>query len=143
MDLLGEEPALSLSDENWRIYARHQADAPQYLGAQAQVGDSLITEGCAIYGAVHHCVLASGVKVASGAVVQDSVLFDGVQIGEGAQVKNAILGSGVTVGAGAVIGADREKDRRIAVVGDGIHLPDNATVESGAMLYDYAQEVQV
>ena len=50
MDLLGDKPELDLSDESWRIFARHSASAPQFVGARAQVENSYITEGCEIYG---------------------------------------------------------------------------------------------
>ena len=37
MDLLGEHPALSLLDESWRIYSRHEAAPPQFIGPGAEV----------------------------------------------------------------------------------------------------------
>ena len=41
-----------------------------------QVQDSLITEGCKIYGNVKHSVLSAGVVVEEGATVEDAVLMD-------------------------------------------------------------------
>jgi glucose-1-phosphate adenylyltransferase len=55
-------------------------------------------------------VLASGVRVNSGAYVEGSVLMDGVQIGRGAVVRHAILDKDVVVPDGAHIGVDPEVD---------------------------------
>ena len=74
MDLLGNDPVLNVSDESWRIYSRHRAEQPQYVGKTAVIENSSITEGCEIHGTVKNCVLGSGVRVMYGAYVKDSVM---------------------------------------------------------------------
>ncbi|MBQ9162196.1 MAG: glucose-1-phosphate adenylyltransferase [Clostridia bacterium] len=134
MDLLGSTPALNLNDESWRIFARHSASAPQYVGDSAVIENSNITEGCEIYGTVKNSVLGTGVKVMAGAHVEDSVIFGDCVIGEGATVKYSIIDTGVTVGAGASVGGERGDGAEIAVVGADIEIAAGATVEAGAML---------
>ena len=134
MDLLGEEPALSLNDESWRIFSRHSAHSPQYVGLDAQIENSSITEGCDIYGTVRNSVLGSGVTVMPGAEVIDSVIMDDCVIGAGAKVCYSILDSGVKVGSGATVGKDRAEAKGIAVIGTGIIVPDNSAVADGAMI---------
>jgi len=134
MDLLGAAPALNLNDESWRIFARHSASAPQYVGDSAVIENSNITEGCEIYGTVKNSVLGTGVKVMPGALVEDSVIFGDCVIGEGATVKYSIIDTGVTVGAGASVGGERGDGAGIAVVGADIEIAAGATVEAGAML---------
>ena len=56
----------------------------QKIGPRAVVQDSLITEGCRIYGSVKHSVLSAGVVVEDGATVEDAVLMDGVVVKAGA-----------------------------------------------------------
>ena len=144
MDLLGEDPALNLNDEAWRIFSRHSALAPQYVGESADVRNSSITEGCDIYGRVYNSVLGSGVVVMPGAEVVDSVIMDDCIIGEGACVSYAILDSGVKVGNGCKVGKAREEAKGIAVVGTGISIPDGTSVADGAMIYnssDLSKEV--
>ncbi len=136
MDLLGEKPVLDLSDDSWRIFARHSADAPQFVGARARVENSYITEGCEIYGTVKNSVVGPGVKILHGAYVEDSVLMGDAVIQAGATVKYAMLDTGVTVGAGATVGADRASGAAIAVIGEDVNVPSGATVEPGAMLSD-------
>ena len=63
----------------------------QKIGERAVVQDSLITEGCKIYGNVKHSVLSAGVVVEEGATVEDAVLMDGVVVKAGAVVKRCIL----------------------------------------------------
>ena len=134
MDLLGENPELNLGDESWRIYARHQALAPQFVGKDAVIENCNITEGCEIYGTVRNCVVGAGVKIEKGAVVTDSVLMGDAVIGEGAVVSYAIIDTGVTIGKGAVIGEDKATAKGIAVIGEDVTVEDSARVEAGAMI---------
>ncbi len=106
MDLLGNPPALDLSDEEWKIYCRHMNFPPQYLSENAAVKNSCITEGCSVFGRVENSVLFSGAVVECGAVVRDSVLFPGARVGQGAYVDRVMMAAGASVCAGARVGAD-------------------------------------
>ena len=134
MDLLGEKPALNLRDEKWRIYARHEPEAPQYIEDDAVVQNSSITEGCIVKGTVINSVLGCGVVVEKGAVVKDSVIMSDTIIRKDAKVYYSILDSKVRIGEGAVIGQDSETPRQITVVGAGITIGDKAVVDPGAMV---------
>ena len=134
MDLLGEVPVLNVSDESWRIYSRHSAEQPQYVGKTAVIENSSITEGCEIHGTVKNCVLGSGVRVMYGAYVKDSVIMGDTVIGEGATVNYTILDEGVDVGAGAKVGAPRETATDITVIGTGVKVPSAAIIPDGQMI---------
>lgn len=134
MDLLGENPVLSLHDEAWRIYSRQMSSTPQYIGAEAEVVNSSITAGCEIYGTVKNSVLSNDVTVEAGAVVEDSVLLGGVTVKAGATVRYAILDSNVTVGENAVVGESRETASGIAVVGANYTIAEGETISAGAMI---------
>ncbi|MBR2020026.1 MAG: glucose-1-phosphate adenylyltransferase [Clostridia bacterium] len=134
MDLLGERPTLSMLDESWRIYSRHGAESPQFVGKDAKVINSSVTAGCEILGTVKNCVLGSGVTVEEGAVVEDSVIFENVHIGRGAKVSYAILDANVKVGANATVGESRESGKEIAVLGADVTVADGETVPAGAMI---------
>ncbi len=133
MDMLGESPVLKLNDEGWRIYSRHEAQAPQFIGENATVKNSSITEGCDIEGTVTGSILGAGVKVMPGATVVDSVIMSGVKICAGATVKYSIIDSNVVIGAGATVGGDREKGEKITVIGAGIEIASGEVVEAGSM----------
>ncbi len=134
MDLLGENPVLKLTDESWRIYSRHEAHAPQFVGSEAVIENSSITEGCEIFGTVINSVIGAGVKIEKGAVVADSVLLENVTVKSGAKVNYAIIDGGVTVGENASIGAPDAGSQSIAVIGADICVPAGASVEKGAMI---------
>ena len=134
MDLLGEDPILSLNDENWRIFFRSTASAPQYIGQDARVENSIIAEGSEIYGTVKNSVIGSGVTVEQGAVVENTVIMNDTVVKAGAKVCYAILDSRVTIGEGAKIGADDAGSANIAVVGADVVINAGATVEAGAMI---------
>ena len=136
MDLLGPKPVLNLNDESWRIFARHSATAPQFVGSDAVVENSSITEGCEIYGTVKNCVLGSGVKVMPGAYVEDSVLMGDTVIESNATVYHSIVDIGVTVGVGATVGAPRSESNEIAVIGADVHIEPGTAIEAGAMVSD-------
>ena len=134
MDLLGDKPVLSLSDESWRIYSRHGAEAPQFIGKDATVVNASLTAGCKIYGTVKNSVLGPGVVVEAGAVVEDSVLMEQVTVKAGAAVRYSILDANVTVGENATVGESKGTTTEIAVVGADVVIPTGKAIPAGAMI---------
>lgn len=134
MDLLGEHPALSLVDESWRIYSRHTAEGPQYVGENAIVINSSVTAGCEILGTVKNSVLGPGVRVGEGAVIEDSVIMAHVTVKAGATVKYSIIDENVTVGKNTTVGEDRASGKGIAVIGADVQVADGATIPADAMI---------
>lgn len=134
MDMLGDPPKLELGGDSWRIFSRHYCQPPQYIGGHSIVENSVITEGCEIYGTVKNCVLGAGVRVMHGAYVKDSVIMDDVTVGEGATVNYSIIDSQSVIGAGARVGAPRSDGTEIAVVGSGVHIPSGSEVFPGDMI---------
>ena len=134
MDLLSDSPALSLHDKRQRIYFRSNASAPEYIGESAEVENSIITEGCEIYGSVRNSVIGADVYVGEGAVVEDSVIMSGTVIKPNARVMYSMVDSRVTVGEGATVGAPRSEARGIAVVGADVVISDRQTVADGEMI---------
>jgi glucose-1-phosphate adenylyltransferase len=128
MDLLQTPMPIDLHDKKWRIYARNTGFVPHYIAKGASVKDSLITEGCEVYGNVDHSVIFSGVIIEEGADVRDSVIMPGSVIHRGAVVRRSIVAEDAVIGAGAVVG---EESGNIAVVGHGITLPAGANVLAG------------
>ena len=134
MDLLGEKPVLSLVDEGWRIFSRHGAEAPQFVGANATVVNSSVTAGCEILGTVRNSVLGPNVVVEEGAVVEDSVILNDVTVKAGATVRYSILDANVTVGKNATVGESKETTDEIAVIGADVVIPTGKKIPAGAMI---------
>ncbi len=131
-DLIGENPEFDVYNPFWKIHSRNVGIEPQFIAKGAVVTNSLVTDGAKIYGTVINSVIGSSVVVAKGAVVKDSVIFANTIIGENATVEYSIIDEKVTIEAGAKVGAPKADDVEIAVVGRGVKVHANATVEAGA-----------
>ncbi len=139
MDLLDPKVPLDLSDKSWRIYARNTGLPPHYVADGATVQNSLITEGCNIYGNVDFSVIFSGVTVEEGAEVRDSILMPGTHIKRGACVQYAILAENTVVEENAVVGerpetSDNLENWGVSVIAQGIKVGQNAVVPARAMV---------
>ena len=128
MDLLENPMPIDMHDKKWRIFARNPGMAPHYIAEGATVSDSLITEGCEVYGKVNHSILFAGVIIEEGADVEYSVIMPGSIIRRGAVVRRTIVAENAVVSAGAIVG---ENEGNIAVVGQGINVPAGASVSAG------------
>ncbi len=117
MDLVGKQPQFDLFTGKARIYSRSDAASPQFIGSEAAVIGSILTQGCRVFGAVEHSVISEGVVIEAGAIVKDSVLMSGVHVGAGARVEYAILDEYVKVPTCAVIGKPRAAGGELTVIG--------------------------
>lgn len=133
MDLLNPNVPLELYDPNWKIYSRNPVMPPHYISAVANVQNSMVTEGCSVYGTVDFSVLFAGVTIEEGAVVRDSIVMPGAVIKKNSIVEYAIIGEDVVVEENVIIGErpemiDDKSQWGIAVVG-----PD-VTVSAGTVI---------
>jgi glucose-1-phosphate adenylyltransferase len=115
MDLLKEKPELDLYDQQWRIYSVNPNHPPQYIHEKAEITESLITEGCTIYGNVMHSVLFQGVTIGANALIKSSVIMPEAMVGEKAIIENAIVPSGITIPDGMIIRPNKNLEEVILV----------------------------
>ena len=134
MDLLGDNPQFNIHDKQWRIFSRNYAEPPHFIGENASVINSIVTEGCDIEGIVENCVLSNGVIVEKGAVVKDSVIMSGTIIKAGAKVLYSIIDSNTVISNNAVVGEERKCANGITVIGSELMVKEGATIPSGAMV---------
>ncbi len=106
MDLLADRPQLDLHDPSWRIYSVNPVRPPHFAGRQSHVSESIVSEGCQIFGEVKRCVLFPNVVVERGAQVMDSVLMPGVTVAPNAVIRRAVVGPDAIVAENAQIGGD-------------------------------------
>ena len=130
MDLLSPSVPLNLYDPNWKVYSRHNNMPPQYIGKNAHVENSMITEGSVVDGNVDFSIISSGVTIEEGASVKYSIVMPGTTIKKNAVVEYAIIGENCVVESDAMIGMNPESvpnrdDWGIAVLGH------NITISSG------------
>ena len=139
MDLLGDKPVFNLKESSWRIYSRNATEPPHYTGEKAVVENSLITEGCEIYGKVENSILSNSVIVEEGAVVKDSIIMSAAVIKSGAVVNYTVMDGNTTVGEGCTIGGDKETSE-ITLVGGGLNIPDGTKILPGEMINEASLE---
>lgn len=147
MDLLDPNVPLDLSEGQNKIYSRNPVMPPHYIAESAKIQNSLVADGCNIYGALEFSILFAGVTVGKNAVVTDSIIMPGAVIEDGAVVQYAIIAENAVVGKNAVVGARPEdisdkEEWGIAVVGDNLTIGANAVVPPKAMIDQDVAEVE-
>lgn len=134
MDLLSPSVPLDLYDPSWKIYSRNSNMPPQYIGNNANIENSMISEGSSIDGQVDFSIIFSGVTIEEGAKVNYSILMPGAVIKSGAVVEYAIVGEDSVIENGAKVGkspeqVDNRDDWGIAVVGHNVTVSEGKSVE--------------
>ncbi len=134
MDLLGDQPVFNLYDKDWKIYSRSEVRPPHYIGSDAKVIGSIVTEGCEVHGIVENSILFGGVKVARGAYIRNSIVMQDTEVKEGASIFYSIIDGDTVIGAGAKIGEAKESGKGITLIGGGLQLPAGISIPAGDMV---------
>ncbi|MBR1746980.1 MAG: glucose-1-phosphate adenylyltransferase [Clostridia bacterium] len=137
MDVLNPDSGLNLNDRGWKIYARNMAEPPHYVGKNAEIKNSIISEGCNVDGKITNSVIYHGATVEEGAEIKDSIIMPGTLIGKNCRICHAIVGWNAVVGENCVIGAPQtapvKGEWQIAVVAPECELKKNSVVVEGEM----------
>lgn len=104
MDLLDPSNELRLYDDEWKIYTKNHDAPPHYISNAGHVENSLLNEGCEVYGTVKNSILSTASVIEEGAVVTDSIILPYAVVGKGAVLKKTIVLSRHHVKPGEVIG---------------------------------------
>ena len=139
LDIINPNVDLDLSDPSWKIYSRNPVSPPHYIGKNANVELSSVSEGCEIEGNVDYSVISSNVKIEEDADVRYSVIMPGAVIKKGAKIYYSIVAENAVIEEGAQVGDIPEllqnpEDWGVAVVGAGATVKSNSKVEPGAMI---------
>lgn len=139
LDLLNPKVDLNLSDSNWKIYSRNNMLPPHFISDTAKVENSLVTDGCEVYGKLDYSILFENVTVQEGATVEYSLVMPGAVIKKGAAVKYAIIAENAVIGENASVGESPESigdsdNWGIAVVGGNLTVGKNAKITANKMI---------
>jgi glucose-1-phosphate adenylyltransferase len=142
MDLLDPNVTLDLKD----IYSRNPMMPPHFVSNDAVIQNSLVADGCNVYGNLEFSILFSGVTIGKGATINSSIIMPGAVIEDGATVQFAIIAENTVVRKNAVVGAKPEDcanrdDWGIAVVGENAIIDEGAVVKPKEMI-DRCTEVK-
>ena len=139
LDIINPNVDLDLSDKSWRIYSRTPDAPPHYIGENATVENSSISEGCDIDGLVDYSVVSSDVTVEEGAEVRFSVIMPGAVIKKGAKVYYSIIAENAVIEEDAQVGEipenlENSADWGVAVVGSGATITKNNKIPAKEMI---------
>lgn len=142
MDLLDPNATLDLTD----IFSKNPMMPPHYIDKHAKIQNSIIADGCNVYGNMEFSILFPGVTIGKGATINSSIIMPGAVIEDGAVIQYSIVAENTVVGKNAVIGSKPEdvKDRDdwgITVIGDNLKIGENVLVPPKAMI-DHNLEVE-
>lgn len=84
------------------VFTKIRDSAPTKYGNSAIIKNSLIADGCEIYGEVENSIIFRGVKVGRGAVIKNSIIMQDAVLGENCSINCIIADKNVSV-----------KDRRV------------------------------
>lgn len=124
MDLIDPENELNIYDRDWKIYSVNPNKPPQYIGPSAKISNSLLVEGCAVFGSIKNSILFPGVHIGKNSIIEDSVIMANTKIGDNVIVRKSIIATDVTIRRNSVIGNAED----ITVV------PDNAEIKSNSVV---------
>ncbi len=119
MDLRAVKPPLNLYNRQWPLRSASYPDPPakftfDELNRRGEAIDSIVAGGCILSGGrVKNSILARGVKVHTGAEVEDSVILDNCDIGRRSKIRRAILDKNVRIPEDWTIGYDLERDKKL------------------------------
>ena len=138
MDLLDSKSGLNMKDSEWKIYSRSSALPPHYVGDSARITNTIISEGCNIYGEVKNSILFQSTQIKRGAKVIESIILPGAIIKEGAEVYYSIVAEDAVIEKGAIVGAmqitEKGKQYEIAVIGANGVVGVGEKVEANVMV---------
>ncbi len=118
MDLRSVSPELNLYNRQWPLRTAGYFDAPAKFvfdqeGRRGMAVDSIIAGSSIVSGGIVKCsVLGRGVRIHTGAYVQDSIIFDNCDVGRRCKVRRAILDKNVKLAEGTEVGYDLDADRK-------------------------------
>ena len=124
MDLLHPDNEVNLFQSNWKMYTQTASRPSQYIGKNAKIKDSMISEGCVVLGEVNHSIIFPGVTISENARVVDSIVFPNCVISENVIVNKSILLDNVRVKPNNVIGNGEEV----------VVIEDHKVLESSGLL---------
>lgn len=115
MDLMDDVQNINVFNKDSRVFSNSNIYPPQYLGPDANIGKSLICNGCTVYGTVKHSIIGTGAVIGEGTVIEDSIVLPNAIVGRNCRVTKAIINEGMVVGDNETVGS---ADGEVIVYGE-------------------------
>ena len=101
LDMLNYKNGFQLFDDKWPILTKIKDMCPTYYDNQAEVSNTIASNGCHIEGKVENSILFRNVVIKRGAVVKNAVLLPHTIVGENSIVENVVADKHVVIQDGA------------------------------------------
>ncbi len=88
------------------VYTKVRNSAPTYYSPDAKVKNSLIADGCEIFGEVENSILFRGTKIGKGTKVKNSILFQDTFTGENVVLNCVIADKNVVIRDNKMLSGD-------------------------------------
>ena len=88
------------------VYTKVRNSAPTYYSPDAKVTNSLIADGCEIYGEVENSIIFRGTKIGKGTKVKNSILFQDTYTGENVMLNCVIADKNVVIRDNKLLSGD-------------------------------------
>lgn len=134
MESLRPHESINLFDREFMIFSNDMVQNPHYVGSNARIENSLISNGCIVLGKVTNSILAPGVYVGENSQVKDSILLHHAKVRTKSYIEKAIIGEKAEILSHCLI---RPKDKNrspnsgITVVQDHHIVPQGTVIEAG------------
>ena len=148
MDMINPNVPFDLWENRFKIYSRNPVKPPHYVSENAEIQNSIVTEGCTIEGRVDFSVLFEGVTIKEGATVRDSIIMPGTVIESGAVVQYAIIAENAVIQENAIIGerpelVDDINRWGVTVIASGATIGKGAKIKAKEMIYNDVKEGEI
>ena len=107
MALLDKSCRKNLFRADAPVYTKVRNDMPVVYGINSKCENSLIADGCQIEGTVKNSIIFRGVKVAKGAVVENSILMQDALVGEDAKLNCVIMDKNTVITPKKALSGDK------------------------------------
>lgn len=91
IDLLDYNKLTDLFTDEWPIYTRTNDSCPTKYGANVEIKNSMISNGCEVEGNIHNSVIGRGCVIKKGAVVKNCIILPQSVIGEDVHIENVVV----------------------------------------------------
>ncbi|TCT15365.1 glucose-1-phosphate adenylyltransferase [Natranaerovirga pectinivora] len=149
MDLLKETPELDLYDSKWRIYSEETNESPSFIAKDAVIKQSMINDGCTIYGNVENSIIFEGVYIGKNTKVRNSVLMPNVRIEEDVVIDKAIIGEDAIIKSGCYIGSfDQDSleynidvtNKDVVLIGEKTIIDEALKISINSIICEYDED---
>ena len=117
MELLEKDAPLNIFERSMHIFSNSNNSPSSFIGEDAHLKNSLVCNGCGVFGSLEHSILGVDAIVHDGSVIKDSIILPGADIGRNCRITKAIVNENVVIPDGTVIGSE---DDEITVVGKSL-----------------------